>query len=924
MSNSDLLSASCRVALAALLHDLGKFAERARISEAEQKDADGNSRRDVNTQLYCPRFDGRTTHIHSAYTGIALDLLERHFPELVGADMTPFAPWKDRHADDSLINAAAKHHRPDTFLQWIIATADRVASGFEREEFERYNRSDDKTATGRNHYTARQNMLFEQIRLFGSASPTAFAWRYPLRPLSPSAIMPVEASEYETDNSAEAQREYRQLWDSFVEALKDIPRSHRSNLSLWLDHFDSLWQCFTQAIPAATAFDVKPEVSLFDHSKTTAALAVALWRFHADQDHNPDLVREQFRAQWDRQRTGSDEAKAAWDTRKLLLIQGDFSGIQDFIFATGGETQRRAAKLLRGRSFYISLLTECAALKVLEALSLPSTSQVINAAGKCLIVAPNTDAAVTALGRVQDELNAWFLTHTWGQSGVGLAWLPAACKDFMSGEGGVSPFRDLMKQLFEQLEEVKLRRFGLCGESPPPPLYAGFLDAFDNTKGACVIDGRSPATKELPGERDAFVSALAHDQIMAGKWLATHERILITRQGFNHNTLTLPIFEYYINFTHDEEITGRFGTEAASGNLVRSWDFSLPEDPMEPLWNGYARRYINAYVARFGHMDAWESDKYRGIGNIADFDRHPDEIKTLNHVARDDQRLNEEGNWVGVEALTTLKGDVDNLGLIIQKGLERPTFAKMAALSRQMNAFFTIWLPWLCHKEFPDTYTVFAGGDDFFLIGPWCSTIRLSRRMREEFARYVTGNPDIHFSAGLSMTKPGLPIRHLAMLAEEALDNAKEHNPDNRTPTPKNAVTCFGHHVTWREFETLMEREAALSEIATRLKLSSGYLYDLLRYTDMAEKIKEYEAAVRNGKETSISFHNALWHSHFAYRTRRMLEANIRTGSDPKAAEEHRKRLQAELASEIAHYGIETHGAAYKIALFIHLYHQRD
>jgi CRISPR-associated protein Csm1 len=68
-------------------------------------------------------------------------------------------------------------------------------------------------------------------------------------------------------------------------------------------------------------------------------------------------------------------------------VQGDFFGIQDFIFAEGGKTQKRAATLLRGRSFYVSLLSELAALKVLEALALPATSQVVNAAGKFLIVA---------------------------------------------------------------------------------------------------------------------------------------------------------------------------------------------------------------------------------------------------------------------------------------------------------------------------------------------------------------------------------------------------------------------------------------------------------------------------------------------------------------------------------------------------------
>ncbi|MBU1666304.1 MAG: type III-A CRISPR-associated protein Cas10/Csm1, partial [Gammaproteobacteria bacterium] len=279
--------------------------------------------------------------------------------------------------------------------------------------------------------------------------------------------------------------------------------------------------------------------------------------------------------------------------------------------------------------------------------------------------------------------------------------------------------------------------------------------------------------------------------------------------------------------------------------------------------------------------------------------------KTLNHLAFDDRRSSPEkpDKWVGAEALTTLKGDIDNLGLIFQQGQERPTFARMAALSRQVNAFFTVWLPWVCRNEFPNTYTVFAGGDDFFLIGPWHSTIKLARRMRDEFARYVAYNPDIHFSAGLSMTKPGLPIRHLGLLADEALEDAKK-------APGKNAVTSFGFAVPWPQFEQLMAREEALGRLSEELRLSTGYLYGLLNLTDMAADQSRPE--------------NALWHSRFAYRTRRMLEAKVKNQGDRDTTERKRRQLQQELALEIASSGIEKHRVAYKIALFTHLYQQRD
>ncbi|MDO9225179.1 MAG: type III-A CRISPR-associated protein Cas10/Csm1 [Pseudomonadota bacterium] len=908
MNDKQRMNASSRVALAALLHDLGKFAERARIPEAQAKDADGNIRQAIEAQLACPEWKGRRTHIHAAYTAIGMDLLETHLPELVGEDMAPFAPWREKNADDSIINAAARHHRPDTFLQWIIASADRLASGFEREEFEAYNQApDEDPQRNLNHYTTRQWTLLEGIRLNERVETREY--RYPLKPLSPEAIFPVPAKVCETGDKAAAQARYLELWNQFQAGLKAIPGSHRANLPLWLDHFDSLWLAFTHAIPSATAGiagNVRPDVALYDHSRTTAALAVALWRFHADQGHDTADIKEQLRAQWDRDRAGFEASRLAWESEKFLLIQGDFTGIQDFIFA-GGESQRQVARLLRGRSFHVSLLSELAALKVLEALDLPPTSQVVNAAGKFLIVAPNTLETVGKLRAVQADLDAWFLAHTWGQSGINLAWLPARADDFRHGQGE-SPFRGLIRRLFEQLEAAKLTRFGLCDEKPPEAIYRGFLGSFKREQGECRIDGRSPGTVAL--EKDIWVSELAADQIDTGKWLASEDRLFISRSSIvplsenqTLKQLRLPIFGFHVLFTRDEERTGKFGAEARSGNLARAWDFSLPASADAPLWNGYARRAINAFVPKFSETNAWESDRYQGLEDLDDFEPHPQAPKTLNHLARDDRRLDENGHWVGAEALMTLKGDIDNLGLIFQQGQERPTFARMAALSRQVNAFFTVWLPWVCRKEFPNTYTVFAGGDDFFLIGPWHSTIKLAQRMRDEFARYVAHNPDIHFSAGMSMTKPGLPIRHLGQLAEKSLDDAKK-------VSGKNAVTSFGFAVPWPQFDQLMTREESLGRLSDELKLSTGYLYGLLNLTDMAAGQTRPE--------------NALWHSRFAYRTRRMLEAKVRNEGDRDATERKRRQLQQELAVEIANSGIEKHGAAYKIALFTHLYQQRD
>ncbi len=384
----------------------------------------------------------------------------------------------------------------------MVATADRVASGFEREEFEQYNASKDETRDGLDHFTARLLTLFEQIRIGGRPpSDSALRFRYPLKPLAPQIIFPVEATGSELREQEHAKSEYARLWDEFVTGLEAIPQSHRSNWPLWLDHFDSLWLAFTQAIPAATAFNIKPEVSLYDHSRATAALAVALWRWHQACGRTDDAAARAMRERTD------------YAEPKLLLVQDDFFGIQNFLFAAGGETRKQAAKLLRGRSFQVSLFTELAALRLLDELALPPTSQVLNAAGKFLIVAPNTDDMRKTLDRVRGEFDAWFLEHTFGMAGLGIVWEGASCSDFLKGrQGQPSPYSNLLERLHQSLECAKYRRFELCLRTPPP-LPASFPYR------VCEYNGRLPADRERSDE-DVASCALSGDQVKIGEALA--------------------------------------------------------------------------------------------------------------------------------------------------------------------------------------------------------------------------------------------------------------------------------------------------------------------------------------------------------------------------------------------------------------------
>ena len=475
------------------------------------------------------------------------------------------------------------------------------------------------------------------------------------------------------------------------------------------------------------------------------------------------------------------------------------------------------------------------------------------------------------------------------------------CCSVRGKDGKPSPYKALIKKLFEQLEVIKNQRLNLCADSTPI-IFKEFLDSFDNNKGVCKVDGKSPASEQI--DIDTYIGKLAYDQIETGTWLTKRERILITKNSLAiKSALKIPVFGYHISFVENEEVQGKFGEQAKNGNLLRAWDFSLPVSAEAALWKGYARRSINAYVPLFDQQSQDEASlgKYKGEESLELGD-----AKTLNHIACEDQQLQANHQWLGISALSTLKGDIDNLGLIFQSGLgEDVSFSKTAALSRQINAFFTVYLPWLCETKYPNTYTVFAGGDDFFLVGPWLSQIKLASEMRQAFHDYVANNKEVHFSAGISTTKPGLPIGQLGEMAETALETAKVYNPEDKTPTPKNAVTCFNQSMSWDEFSALELRRARLQQLHQEMNLSTGYVYGLLTLINMAEKVNERPE-------------NAIWHSYFAYRTVRMLERNKGLDRD------QRKRWQAELAEEIANAGIIRHGGNYRVALFCHLYQQRN
>ena len=649
--------------------------------------------------------------------------------------------------------------------------------------------------------------LFENINQ--ENKKTQFS--YDFQPLSPNTIFPKK----EENNTALSVH-----WDKFINEIKEIPKSHCDNPSLWLDHFDTAMQCFTCNLPSPYSDDI----SFYDFTKAVTAFVVAL----ADQEINKE--------------------------EPFLLIQGDFFGIQDFIFSGGSASNKGAAKILRGRSFQVSLFTELAALKVLNACQLPTTSQMMNAAGKFLIVAPNTKAVKEAIKQVQAELNQWFIKETYGLIGLGIAVQSAKYSDFEQNH-----YETLVKKLFENLEEQKLKRLDLTDTTQS-------VQEVEYPNGVCEMNSFFPA--QIGKER----SVISEDQIKIGEMLSKKQRIIIAdiNADINHKyetqILKLPIFGFKVIFTNSREDTKEFGYPVKLLQIHRFWDFSLPKDTNAKIWNGYARRYINAYVP----FD--EEGKIITFGDIETQDK-------------------------GQKALMTLKGDVDNLGTIFQEGIRSANIAKMAALSRQMNLFFSLWLPAYCAEQSQSMYTVFAGGDDFFLIGPWYSTQKVAHAMQQAFAHYVAENPKIHFSVGMVMSKSNIPVPRLGDLAKEALEKSK------KIDTNKDAITIFNRSVKWEKWQFLLNLGDEIERLAKDYEISTAYIYSLIHFALQAEN-----------KENKIE--NSMWRSRFYYKTARYVVDKLK--------KEEKSTALNQIITSLGDKGIETYKGDFIIPIFNYFYQQRN
>ncbi len=866
-----------KVAIAAFTHDLGKFADKDVLSVTDQYI-------DAHAGLYLPFYNGRYSHYHAVYTAAFIEQMNGVLPSELNSP-----GWGE---EDSFINLAAGHHNPATPLQWVVALADRVSSGWDRDTFDKeYNRQ----IAIKDYKKTRLLPLFEQLMKDEENEPDRmedFSYCYPLKEISPETIFPGLRKEIAPETTEEAADDYSRLFDEFAKGLKRL-RYRNVNLELWFENFESLMMVYTSSIPAARVGDIVPDVSLYDHSKATAAIAAAIYLYHRESaSYTVDAIRN-------------------YEDKKFLIVNGNFKGIQNFIFGGYGDARKYRSKILRGRSFTVSLLAELSADMLCREVGLPFTSIILNAAGKFTILAPNTDKVREGIDKVERKINDWLVKVSFGETVICLSSVGASCNDFVSGNFQTLWDKSIVAMAEKSFSRLDLSRYGGVVER--------YLDSFDNdlTHPLCPICGKRPSCREAEGtayvEETQSACSLCRDHVFLGTNLVKKARLAVitpaTEINGKDNRLLEPIFEsYQVAF-----LEGELKSLAEKGHLLKYWDLSIGHQGL--MAKGIALRFINGYVPVYGPDDDHDERILSGarrdekkLEYIAQIKKG--EPKTLNHIACKAKNPTEKaGVFCGTEALGVLKADIDQLGLLMACGLkpERFTLSRLATLSRQLDNYFTVYLPHFLMNEttFNDIYTVFAGGDDLFLIGPWNRIIDLAIVLRSSFSDYVCHNKKVHFSAGISLHKSHTPIDSMAETSESALEKSKYESEE------KNRLTLFSETVTWLQMEELGSAKQTLGQWLDKGWISKAMLYRLNEFIQMADQetrlIKDLEIHIDDMSCTK-------WRSMLAYSAERNVAREMKG--------EERRKVVNEVAGSMARWLTE-YGGKLKIPLWYILYNNR-
>lgn len=754
------LTARQGIYLAALLHDIGKFWQRASSNRNVLPREVLNLEGDI-----CPKGQqGFATHIHALFTYAFFVKYSHIMPESVEINGEKVG----------LAKLSSRHHRRD-LNKWerIIAYADRLSSGHDRRDDEELEDSGQKNNTSYKYKKIPLLNVFDTVYRVRKTEERSY---FPLKQLTTDRkSFPLRKASLEDS----MEPDYAKLWQAFENEFLLLPKS---SSNAFLRSLEQLLRKYTWCIPSAT--NSMSDVSLYDHAKTTAVIAVCLY----DGIELVDLP-------------DSIDSLKAEETNRFTLLTGDFSGIQKFIYQI---SSKGAAKTLKGRSFYISLLQDVIIERILRVYDLQPSHVLMKTGGRFQILLPaNKELLEDTISFIQEanlELRRIY---------DGVLYLATGYVDFKSNDlFGNGRYSELVSEAYSKIEEDKSKRYAKVIDDAffrPQKVKGTSADRICHVTG---IDLDESEVRELgDGDEKLKVSYSVKEQIELGRKLKGARYLVKTIGGKGIKPMS--------NF-----LKNNYPSDLISYEILNSLNTQSIKELKESNARVLEIHTLNDtnFLDNLGDLDdVSKGFQFYGAAWIPE-NIEGDKPVEFTDIAKDGQN----------DLMAILRMDVDNLGVMFRDGFSskdneaekhRGSISRYSTLSSMLDWFFSAYMNNLFAEHYssedaldkklsadnlrnkrPNNHIlpVYAGGDDVFLITRWDLAHQVGHHIYDEFKAFTNQHDKLTISGGMYVVHGKYPIHKAAQNAEVAEKDAKKL-PDSNGNAGKNAFSIYGIPLDWED-----------------------------------------------------------------------------------------------------------------------------
>lgn len=658
-------------------------------------------------------------------------------------------------------------------LAYIVYEADNIASGIDRVKYE-----NEKI---RGNEMDSLNSIFNVIRIEKNNLKKTFK----LFDFDKNGFNMPTSSNIKLNNS-----DYKKI----IDYIKDNLNSFKENINP--EKLAIVLEACCSYFPSSSYVDT-PDISYYDHVKLTAAISACFYLY--DKENNIQNFKEEYFSDIDRNK------------KKFLLVSGEFSGIQNFIYTI---SSKMAMKSLRGRSFYLELFAEHIIDEILSTLELSRINLLYSGGSHFYLLLPNTEKTKEILDIYKEKINNFILERMGTTIYFEMVYTETSAEELGNGltkeiktENKVG---ELSRKTSSKVSKAKLSRYSL-----------------EQLKE--LFNENSSLNKIYSYTKECTICKKAEDE----KILENNARDFGDEAGIE----LCDSCKGYINLGRD--ISKLYHTNDEF--IIEKKSENIEEGVVFPKYlEGYVSILINNKSYILKNMD--KIHRYYAINSNYTGDKLCRNIWVGNYNITE----NRKGNLIefkelvkkskGIERLAVFRADVDNLGTLFQSGFENKdskepyknvTLSKSVVLSRYLSDFFKRKINLILEKKDAakdnnelfkkycdiicknnssprDIVIVYSGGDDVFAIGTWNDIIEFSIDLRTAFKEFT--NDKITLSAGIGFFSENYPIHQMAEKTGN-LESLAKANKDFSGKIIKNSVVLFGeideklnHIYTWDIF----------------------------------------------------------------------------------------------------------------------------